>query len=41
MELDSRIRTFTSLRIEELDTLTLQRRLNEIGRNRLSTADAS
>ena len=31
MELDSRIRIFTSLRLEELDKLTLQRRLDEIG----------
>ena len=31
MELDNRIRIFTSLRLEELDKLTLQRRLDDIG----------
>ena len=31
MELDSRIRIFTNLRLEELDKLTLQRRLDDIG----------
>jgi arsenate reductase len=41
MELDSRIRIFTSLRIEELDKLTLKHRLNEIGGLRLPRAEAS
>lgn len=41
MELDSRIRIFTSLRLEELDRLTLQRRLDDIGDVRLPTAEAS
>ena len=36
-ELDSRIRIFTSLRLEDLDELTLQRRLDEIGESRLPT----
>lgn len=41
MELDSRIRIFTSLRLEELDKLTLRRRLNEIGDIRLPNTEAS
>jgi protein-tyrosine-phosphatase len=41
MELDSRIRIFTSLRIEELDKLTLTRRLIEIGGSRLPRVEAS
>lgn len=31
-ELDARIRIFVSLRLEDLDALALQRRLDEIGR---------
>jgi ArsR family transcriptional regulator, arsenate/arsenite/antimonite-responsive transcriptional repressor / arsenate reductase (thioredoxin) len=34
-ELDNRIKIFTSLRIEELDSLALERRLREIGRIKL------
>ena len=30
--LDARIKIFTSLRLEQLDRLSLQRRLDEIGR---------
>jgi ArsR family transcriptional regulator, arsenate/arsenite/antimonite-responsive transcriptional repressor / arsenate reductase (thioredoxin) len=41
MELDARIRIFTSLRLEELDKLALQRRLDDIGHLRLPTAEAS
>jgi arsenate reductase len=41
MELDSRIRIFTSLRLDDLDQLTLQRRLDDIGHARLPTAEAS
>jgi arsenate reductase len=41
MELDSRIRIFTSLRLEEIDKLTLQSRLDAIGERRLSNAEAS
>jgi arsenate reductase len=33
-ELDTRIKTFTSLRLEMLDEMSLQRRLNEIGKMR-------
>ena len=40
MELDSRIRIFTSLRLEELDKLALQRRLDEIGGIRLPRTEA-
>jgi arsenate reductase len=40
MELDSRIRIFTSLRIEELDKLTLKRRLDDIGGVRLPNTQA-
>jgi arsenate reductase len=40
MELDNRIRIFTSLRLEELDKLTLQRRLDDIGGIRLPSAEA-
>ena len=40
LELDSRIRIFTSLRFEDLDKLTLQRRLDEIGSSRLPSAEA-
>ena len=32
-ELDARIKLFTSLPLESLDTLALQERLREIGRN--------
>ena len=35
-ELDARIRIFTSLRLDTLDRLSLQRRLNEIGDMRVS-----
>ena len=35
LELDTRIRIFTSLRLEDLDTLSLKRRLDEIGGIRL------
>lgn len=41
MELDARIRLFTSLRLEELDKLSLQRRLDEIGEGRLPRVEAS
>jgi arsenate reductase len=41
MELDSRIRIFTSLRLEDLDQLTLQNRLDAIGKSRLPRAEAS
>jgi arsenate reductase len=41
MELDNRIRIFTSLRLEELDKLALKRRLDEIGGVRLPEAEAS
>lgn len=37
-ELDARIKIFTSLRIDALDRLSLQRRLDEIGK---TTADAA
>jgi arsenate reductase len=33
-ELDARIKVFTSLRIELLDRLSLQKKLDEIGRTR-------
>jgi arsenate reductase len=41
MELDARIRIFTSLRLEDLDKLSLQRRLDEIGAPRLPTVETS
>ena len=41
MELDARIRIFTSLRLEELDKLGLQRRLDEIGASRLPNTEVS
>ena len=41
MELDARIRIFTSLRLDDLDKLSLQRRLDEIGERRLPTVEAS
>jgi arsenate reductase len=41
MELDNRIRIFTSLRLEELDKLALKRRLDEIGGVRLPNVEAS
>jgi arsenate reductase len=41
MELDARIRIFTSLRLEELDKLALKRRLDEIGQVRRPRAEAS
>jgi arsenate reductase len=40
MELDARIRIFTNLRLEELDKLALQRRLDEIGEARRISAEA-
>jgi arsenate reductase len=40
MELDNRIRIFTSLRLEELDKLALKRRLDEIGGIRLPSTEA-
>jgi protein-tyrosine-phosphatase len=39
MELDNRIRIFTSLRFEELDKLTLKRSLDEIGGIRLPSTE--
>jgi arsenate reductase len=41
MELDSRVRIFTSLRLEELDKLTLKHRLDEIGGIRLPATEVS
>lgn len=41
MELDSRIRIFTNLRLEELDKLALKRRLEDIGAMRRLSAEAS
>ena len=41
MELDARIRIFTSLRLEELDTLSLKRRLDGIGASRLPSTEVS
>jgi protein-tyrosine-phosphatase len=41
MELDARIRIFTSLRLEELDKLSLKRRLDEIGASRLPGTEVS
>jgi arsenate reductase len=41
LELESRIRLFASLRLEDLDSLTLRRRLDEIGRPRLGEGSAA
>ena len=41
LELDNRIKIFTSLRLDDLDALTLQRRLDEIGGMRREIAPAS
>jgi arsenate reductase len=41
LELDNRIRIFTSLRLEDLDRLALKRRLDEIGGTRLPGAAAA
>jgi hypothetical protein len=41
MELDSRIRIFASLRLEEVDKLSLQRRLDDIGSSHQPSAEAS
>ena len=41
LALDNRIKLFTSLRLEELDKLTLQDRINEIGSIRLPSTEAS
>ena len=40
MELDRRVRIFTSLRVEDIDRLALQTRLDEIGRTTLPSTDA-
>jgi hypothetical protein len=37
--LDARLRIFTSLRLASLDSLALQRKLDEIGRTSTSTAE--
>ena len=40
-ELETRIKIFASLRLDDLDSLTLQRRLDEIGRLRLGEGSAT
>jgi arsenate reductase len=40
MELDARIRIFSSLRLDDLDQLTLRRRLEDIGQSRLPSTQA-
>jgi arsenate reductase len=40
-ELETRIKLFASLRLEDLDSLTLRRRLDEIGRLRLGEGSAA
>jgi arsenate reductase len=40
-ELDNRIKIFTSLRLDDLNALTLQRRLDEIGGTRREIASTS
>jgi arsenate reductase len=41
LELESRIRLFASLRLDDLDSLTLKRRLDEIGGVRLGEGSAA
>jgi hypothetical protein len=39
LELDNRIKIFTSLPIAKLDRLSLQKRLDQIGKSRLADGD--